>query len=178
VCIVGPGGEPFRQTTQQRVVDFLRKRILSGVVPVGGKLLQNDVSKELGVSTTPVREAFRTLEAEGLVRIDSHQGAVVRELTSAEQIEVLELLRLVEVDNLRHAVPRFDAETLRPAEDLHQRMLSPQSASRWIVLNRDFHLALGSAFQPAAVAVPDAGAADPVGSTRARGRAEPRGAPG
>ena len=131
------------RTTQIWVTDVLRDRIMSGAAPVGTRLRQVDISAELGVSTTPVREAFRALAAEGLVRIDAHRGAVVHALTPAECIEVLELLDVIEADNLRHAVAAMTPDALAAAEAIQARMRRARP-ERWILLNRDFHLALGA----------------------------------
>lgn len=62
------------RTTQSWVADELRARIVVGTIPVGSRLRQVDVATEFKVSTTPVREAFRTLATEGLVQIDEHRG--------------------------------------------------------------------------------------------------------
>jgi DNA-binding GntR family transcriptional regulator len=127
------------------VVDVLRDRIMSGEVPVGGRLRQVEISAELGVSTTPVREAFRSLAADGLVQIDEHRGVVVRKLSIAECIEMQELIAVVEGDNLRHAVPLMDRATIDRAVEISDEMSRTHAASRRILLNRDFHLVLAAA---------------------------------
>jgi DNA-binding GntR family transcriptional regulator len=136
-------------TAQSRIVEILRERILSGEVRVGARLRQVDLSEELGVSTTPVREAFRTLAAEGLLQIDTHRGALVRELGLAEQLETYQLQLLLERDNLIHAVPRMTPQALKLATAAQSEMRTTRSAVRWALLNRDFHLALaGPADRP------------------------------
>lgn len=129
-------------TAQSRIVEVLRERILSGELNVGARLRQVDLSEELGVSTTPVREAFRTLAAEGLLQIDTHRGALVRELGPAEQLEIYQLQLLLERDNLTYAVARMTSQALDRATAAQDEMRATRSAVRWAVLNRDFHLAL------------------------------------
>ena len=64
-------------TKQQRVYDTLRERILSGAYGPGFRLVIDAVAAEVGVSTVPVREAIRRLEAEGLVIYRPNVGAQV-----------------------------------------------------------------------------------------------------
>jgi DNA-binding GntR family transcriptional regulator len=132
-------------TTQSRIVEVLRERIMTGELEVGERLRQVDLSEELGVSTTPVREAFRSLAGEGLLRIDSHRGAVVRTTTLAERIEIMELLRCNEGDNLEHAVPRMTAAHLDADAAVQEELRSTPTAARWAILNRDFHWELDRA---------------------------------
>ena len=62
----------------------LRRRILEGTLPAGAQLRQSNLAEELGISRIPLREAFLQLEAEGLVRINAHRGAIVSTLTREE----------------------------------------------------------------------------------------------
>lgn len=64
-------------TRASAVATELRRRILSGELAPGTRLRQIEISEQLGVSTTPVREAFSALTREGLVRHDVHRGVVV-----------------------------------------------------------------------------------------------------
>jgi len=129
-------------TAETRIVEVLRQRILSGDLVGGDRLRQLDISEELGVSTTPVREAFRSLAAEGLLQIDSHRGAVVREMGPAELLEIYQLQLLVERDNLGYALPRMTERALAEAQAAQEEMRETTDAVRWALLNRDFHLAL------------------------------------
>lgn len=60
-------------TLRQAVVDRLRDRIVSGALPPGSLLRETAIAQSLGVSPTPVREAFGDLAAEGLVEIEAHR---------------------------------------------------------------------------------------------------------
>ena len=128
------------RTTQSWVADELRARIIVGTVPVGARLRQVDVATEFKVSTTPVREAFRTLATEGLVQIDERRGVVVRRLSLEECIELQELIIVVESDNLMHSVPLMDDQTLSEAESICRKML--RGGKQYPLLNRELHLIL------------------------------------
>ncbi len=66
-----------RQTLNRTVYEAIKHSILKGDIPAGAKLSEVQMGKQLGVSATPVREAFRMLSMEGLIQIDPWKGAVV-----------------------------------------------------------------------------------------------------
>ena len=70
--------------TKTSAYAFIREKILSGDLPPGKALTTLDLSKQIGVSRTPVRDALRQLEGEGLVTILPDVGATVKSLSSAE----------------------------------------------------------------------------------------------
>ena len=61
--------------------EYIRKRVLSGEFPPGFGLMTNALSEEIGVSRTPVRDALRQLESDGLVSIEPRMGASVKEMS-------------------------------------------------------------------------------------------------
>lgn len=70
--------------------DFIRERILSGEYPPGKALMTEVLAEAIGVSRTPIRDALRKLEADGLVVIQAHLGARVKEMTLNEFKEMCE----------------------------------------------------------------------------------------
>ena len=64
-----------RESVTDKVVAALRSRILSGDLSPGTRLIESQLASQLGVSRAPVREAFRTLEREGLVVADPGEPA-------------------------------------------------------------------------------------------------------
>lgn len=68
--------------------DHIRKKILSGEYPPGHPLMTKDLSAEIGVSRTPVRDALRQLETDGLVIIRPHLGASVKTMDLKEYREL------------------------------------------------------------------------------------------
>lgn len=79
---------------RRRVFDEIEKNILNGVYPEGEKLIEGKLSETLGVSRTPVREALRQLELEGLVKLIPNKGAVVVGI-SRKDIEDIYDMRIV-----------------------------------------------------------------------------------
>ncbi len=79
---------PTRGNMPDEVAHVLREAILDGLLPSGTWLREAEVARELKVSRTPVRDAFRILAAEGLVNINANQGAMVSAMTSDDVIEL------------------------------------------------------------------------------------------
>lgn len=71
--------------------EFLKKRILSGEYLPGTALMTNALSPEIGVSRTPIRDALRQLEQDGLVTIQARAGARVKQMELREFREVCEM---------------------------------------------------------------------------------------
>ena len=83
---------PSRRTKAEAVYDALQSAILSGNLPPGEHLRQEEVAAQWGVSQTPVREAFRRLESEGLVEHAANRGVVVRGIPWAPPAPPLDVL--------------------------------------------------------------------------------------
>jgi DNA-binding GntR family transcriptional regulator len=80
----------------QRVYAHLRARIISGEIVAGSFLEEEAVSAEVGVSRTPVREAFQRLQAEQFIDRLPRRGAMVRAATAEELVQLYETRRVIE----------------------------------------------------------------------------------
>ncbi|HSJ84478.1 MAG TPA: GntR family transcriptional regulator [Acidimicrobiia bacterium] len=130
----------LRPTTAREFVrDQLRQQILSGEVPGGARLVQTQVASDFKVSTTPVREALLDLASEGLVRFDSHRGAVVSQPNIEELWETFELRRVLEPMVMRLAVPKMTPDIADRLDHLCDRMEATTNPVEWVPLNREFH---------------------------------------
>lgn len=119
--------------------DQLRRQILSGELPGGARLVQTQVATDYKVSTTPVREALLDLASEGLVRFDSHRGAVVSQLNLEELWETFELRRVLEPMVMQFAVPKITPELANRLDHFCEQMESTADPMVWVPLNREFH---------------------------------------
>jgi DNA-binding GntR family transcriptional regulator len=81
----------MRSVNTDVAYDFIRKKILSGAYPPGYALLTELLAKEIKVSRTPVRDALRKLETDGLVAIRAHVGASVKKMDLKEFREMCDL---------------------------------------------------------------------------------------
>ncbi|HZS03559.1 MAG TPA: GntR family transcriptional regulator [Blastocatellia bacterium] len=135
-----------RQTLTSAVADRLREKILRGELREGEQLRQHAIAEEFAVSRIPLREAFRQLEAEGLIKIIDHRGAVVAALSPEEIEELFEIRAAIESLTLRRAVPRLTDEDLARAEKVledYERALNDESDfDVWGELHWQFHSTL------------------------------------
>ncbi|GHH71297.1 transcriptional regulator [Streptomyces sulfonofaciens] len=119
----------------------LRRRILAGELRQGRSISQEQLAMELGVSTTPLREALRRLDAEGLVTIDAHRDARVTELSAEEARSLYEVREQLDPLAARLAAARrteSDAAAIKAA----LKGLEPLSASadfEHLLAHRAFH---------------------------------------
>ena len=133
---------PDRNTTAKVVAGMLRDQIQQGGLAPGIRLRQNEIAERFGVSTTPVREAFAQLQAEGLVRIDPHRGAVVFRPTVEDLLEYYEIREVLESLAVTHAIERLTPHKAKELSELIDRMRRTTDARRWLRLNDEFHLKL------------------------------------
>jgi DNA-binding GntR family transcriptional regulator len=124
------------------VLSTLRAEILQGLYPANTHLRQEEVAKRLHVSTTPVREAFRDLRAEGLVSIDTNKGVLTRGLTVADAAGIYELRMMLEPMLAQRACVRITAADLEAAKRSHEAMVATRSPEEWSLLNESFHESL------------------------------------
>ena len=78
------------------VFNTLRQAILTGELKPGERLMEIHLANKLGVSRTPIREAIRKLELEGLVNMIPRRGAEVAEITEKSLKDVLEVRRTLD----------------------------------------------------------------------------------
>jgi DNA-binding GntR family transcriptional regulator len=104
--------------------DYIRKKILSGEYPPGSALMTEILAKEIGVSRTPIRDACRKLENDGLVEIRAHLGASVKNMDLKELREMGELRLALET----HAAGL--AALNRTESDLHEIQFALEAMRR------------------------------------------------
>lgn len=131
-----------RLTAYQYAIETLRTEILQGKLKAGDRLRQDDLARRLDMSTTPVREALRTLVSEGLVFFDVHRGAVVRGLTIDDVNELYYLRKTLEPMMAEQAMATLREEDIAHAEALHLEMVATTDVVKWTELNQAFHAAL------------------------------------
>ena len=135
-----------RQSLTSAVAEKLRDKIVRGEIGEGEQLRQDAIANEFQVSRIPVREALRQLEAEGLITIIPHRGAVVSSLSPNDIEEVFEMRALLEGEVLRSSVPNLTEADFDKAEQILRRyeeaLWTEENVGRWGRLNWEFHSAL------------------------------------
>jgi DNA-binding GntR family transcriptional regulator len=89
-----------------RLVSELREAIKSGRFGPGYRLIESELTREFGASRGPVREAFNRLEAEGLIEIEPHRGATVRQMTRHDIEELFAVREILEAGAARLAAEK------------------------------------------------------------------------
>jgi DNA-binding GntR family transcriptional regulator len=123
----------------------LRQEILNGVHISGAQLRQDALATAFGVSRIPVREALFQLEAEGLVQLVPHKGAVVTSLSSGEINDVFDLRVLLEPRLFAQSIPALTAEDFERMDSLLLKFstaIQNQDFLAWGELNAQLHNAL------------------------------------
>ncbi|HKS66215.1 MAG TPA: GntR family transcriptional regulator [Candidatus Acidoferrales bacterium] len=148
----GDNGIP-RTSLTLAVADRLRESILRGEFQEGQQLRQDAIAATFQVSRIPVREALRQLEAEGLIKIIAHRGAVVSSLSSEEIEELFEIRAVLECEVLRLSIPNLTEADFQRADEIlrvYEKALWMQGdVGSWGRLNSQFHALLyGRANRP------------------------------
>ena len=112
---------PDRRKMTDWVCDELREAIVNLRLRPGEPLREAALAEKLGVSKTPLREAFARLEQEGLVETTSFKGAVVTGYSERDLKEIYELRALLEGAAARSAAEHADDTTLRAMRDVLDR---------------------------------------------------------
>ncbi|HKN61007.1 MAG TPA: GntR family transcriptional regulator [Candidatus Acidoferrales bacterium] len=137
-----------RTSLTSAVADRLREMIIRGDIQEGEQLRQDAIAGDLEVSRIPVREALRQLEAEGLIKIVTHRGAVVSSLSSEEIEELFEMRAVLECHVLALSIPHLTESDFKEAEailETYEKALWKESdVGSWGRLNSQFHATLYS----------------------------------
>lgn len=135
-----------KPSATERVYQWVRVRILDGTFAGGMLLSEGDISEAVGVSRTPVREAFLQLAAEKMLQLYPKRGALVVPVTANELGEVI-VARLLIEPWAAHALARQDDReatiaTLRALTDEAEHALAERDQPRFQEADRQFHQTL------------------------------------
>ena len=131
--------EVVRTTTTRELINRLRQEIYGGTYPPGARLRQGALATRFGVSTTPVREALSALQAEGLVTVDPHRGAVVVQPTPDDVRESFAIREVLETLALESAIPVISEAQLDQLQSYIAEMQGVSTYDEWALLNETFH---------------------------------------
>lgn len=126
----------------ERVFVQMRRRILDGTYEPGAVIRESRIAAELGVSRTPVREALRRLEQEGLVTIIRNKGAVVAGISEKDIQDIYAVRALVEGLAAKWAAMHITPEQLNELECLLMKMdraAADHDYRAWRELDTRFH---------------------------------------
>ena len=121
------------------VCAMLRELIIIGELAPSDPLRQRDLAKRFGVSQTPVREALRRLESEGLVTNDPHRGATVSESRRGAVEDNSQIRAALEPLGARLAARAVTEEHIVALRQLNDQMRELRTPNEYGALNREFH---------------------------------------
>ena len=134
--------EPAQLTLQAAAQ--IRGLIIDRVLLPGEKILQVELAERIGVSRSPLREALRTLESEGVVAYEINRGYVVARVGDDDLAQIYRMRELLE-DELLRTVQRPSAELLAGLKDLNDKMMvaiDERDVTAVLRYNREFHFAI------------------------------------
>ena len=120
----------------------IQKDILSGELPSGSKLTEAAVCKKYNVSRTPVREAFRQLESDGLVENIPNRGAFVAGLSKRDISDLFDLRALFEIQAVEWAIRRMtdeDIDALKETVEFMEFYTLKDDVEKVLSFNSQFH---------------------------------------
>jgi DNA-binding GntR family transcriptional regulator len=126
------------------IEERLRSAILDGRLPPGTAVRQQELATLFGVSRMPVREALRQLEAQSLLKVEMHKGAVVAPLIDEDAVDTYALRILLESEALRQSIPLLDASDIASARGYIQQLENETRHAEIGRLNRLLHMTLYS----------------------------------
>lgn len=129
---------PQGNTAYAQLLTELRE----GRLNPGDRLRETELADRLGVSRTPVREAIRQLEADGIVTHVPRQGATIRTLDYAEVMELYEMRAVLEGTAARLAARAASDIEIEELIEMNRQMAALGDAPQAFILNRQFHAAL------------------------------------
>lgn len=129
-----------------QITSILRKAILSGEYQGGQELSLVEVSEKLGISRTPVREAFQTLAAEGLIELRMNKGAIIRTIDEKFVRDHYEMRILLESEAAERAAKNgMETRDLLNRSRFMKDYLQDISKEEYSELNQKIHMAVWTA---------------------------------
>jgi len=137
-----------RKPLKEEIFEVLHKRIISGKYAPGDWLRQEEISSQLGISQTPVREALDLLVSAGLAEREPFRGVRVKDLTADEIAESYGMRMFLECSAASTAAERItgeDVQKLVSTVEKTRNLITLNDMSMQWHLNREFHLAVVAA---------------------------------
>lgn len=124
------------------VYDELKMKIMMGVISPGTRMMEVELAEEMGVSRTPVREAIRKLEKEGMISIEPRRGAYASSLSTQDMVDILEVRQTMEGLAADLATTRFTEDQKRELLEVSEAFnlaVETGDMEQMIILDTNFH---------------------------------------
>ncbi|GAA3338977.1 GntR family transcriptional regulator [Curtobacterium pusillum] len=143
MIVTTPSTNTTAQAASDRAYEHVKRAIIRGDLPGGTAISENALCQEIGVSRTPVHEAFLRLAGEDLLTLESRKGAVVRPMSPNEAADVLEMREAIESTAATRVVTDGRVADVTPSL---QAMLAEQEQAvatgdvdRFVEVDAEFH---------------------------------------
>lgn len=129
---------------RDRIASSIRDSIIEGKIKPGERLMEPDVARTLGISRTPLREAFLQLESEGFLMVNPRKGALVTETSSKDAKETYEIKGALEALAARLAADNITDDQIGEIIDINKKMESIAQSEKkdyksFLEMNSIFH---------------------------------------
>lgn len=124
------------------IVDIIRDRILKGEYRIGEKIKENQIATEFKVSRTPIREAFKQLELEGLIDYIPNRGCFAKGFTREDIEDIYAVRKALEIMAVEWAVSRISdqqIEALKEQSELMEFYTARKDSDKVLELNSAYH---------------------------------------
>lgn len=136
---MSPIFEKHRRPVREEAYERLRNDILMGAFKPGDWLREEEISRRLGISRMPVREAFRKLEKDRFLEHFPNRGAKVTEIYTKDLAEVYDARIFLECQIVRRAAERITSAELRKLTKILEEYATATEGTSIIRLAREFH---------------------------------------
>lgn len=132
------------KTLREQIASSIRSSIIDGRIRPGEKLTEEEIARQLGVSRTPIREAFFLLSSEGFVDVEPRRGVIVREVSIKDAEEIYELKGVLESLAVRLAAERMTPDIVTELQKINDALYqaaeeAPVDVRKILTLNGKFH---------------------------------------
>jgi DNA-binding GntR family transcriptional regulator len=124
------------------VCEKIREFIITGKYKPGEKLIEGELARQLNISRTPIREAIRRLESEGLIKTEPLKGAFVAKLSTSEVKEIYYVRGILESHAVESAVSKIgqsEIQLLIHYREMFETYKTRKEYDKWLSTNIEFH---------------------------------------
>lgn len=135
---------------RELIYQYMRDAIINRRLPAGGHLVEDDLARNLNASRTPVREALRKLESEGLVKHHRRRGVEVRQLSIKDASDIFDVSTVLEGYAARLVAENINQDILDKLQKLLRKMqdsVENDDADLEMQLHQEFHFTIYEACQ-------------------------------
>ena len=134
---------PEHYSLSQRVFRVVEKAILTGTIKPGERIIETDLAKRLGTSKSPVREALRRLEGEGVVELLPRKGYVVKGIDRKRVDDFFDIMLIVEPATVKMSLRKKQDDVCKEFDQFiakMERQLKKKDYESYLVSNDEFHM--------------------------------------